>query len=97
MNIRELLVSTGLPAGITPARGGHHTDTADEGERASAGVQYRLSGPGAFACRQPLQLHVGPQLQASPHWQDAAVRAAGSWQPQVHSEPGQTAHAHPFD
>jgi hypothetical protein len=49
------------------------------------------------------QLHVGPQLQAGPQlqrsseWHDADGRAAGFWQPQVHSEPVQAAHAQTFD
>ena len=49
------------------------------------------------------QLHVGPQLQAGPQlqrsseWHDAAGWAAGFWQPQVHSEPVQAAHAQTFD
>jgi len=60
-------------------------------------VHYRLSAWRVFACWQPLQVHVGPQLQTSPHWLEAAGRSAGFWQPQVHSEPGQTAHAQPFD
>jgi hypothetical protein len=56
------------------------------------GVHYRLAVWPAFACWQALQVHVGPQLQASPHWHDVAGRPAGLWQPQVHSEPPQTAH-----
>jgi hypothetical protein len=60
-------------------------------------VHYRLSDWRAFACSQRLQLHVGPQLQTSPQWHEAAGRSAGFWQPQVHSEPVQTAHAQPFD
>jgi hypothetical protein len=40
---------------------------------------------------------VSPQLQASPHWQNAFEAAAAFWQPQVHWEPVQTAHAHAFD
>jgi hypothetical protein len=51
----------------------------------------------AFACWQPLQLHVGPQLQTSPHWHEADGRAAAFWQPHVHSEPVQAAHAQTFD
>jgi hypothetical protein len=38
----------------------------------------------AFACWQLLQVHVSPQLQASPHWQEAACTGTGFWQPQVH-------------
>jgi hypothetical protein len=44
-----------------------------------------------------LQLHVGPQSQTSPHWHEAAERAGKFWQPQVHSEPVQTAHAQAVD
>jgi hypothetical protein len=58
-------------------------------------VHYRLTD--WRACWQPVQLHAGPQLQTSPHWHEAAVRAAGLWQPQVHSEPVQTVQAHTFD
>ena len=54
---------------------------------------YRAAPP----CWQPLQMHVGPQLQTSPHWHEAAGRSAAFWQPQAHSEPVQTAHAQPFD
>ena len=50
-----------------------------------------------FACWQLLQVHVSPQLQTSPHWQEAAGRAAGFWQPQVHSEPVHTAQPQTFD
>jgi hypothetical protein len=60
-------------------------------------VHHRLSDWRAFACWQPLQVHVGPQLQTSPHWHEAAGGLAGFWQPQLHSEPVQTAHAQPFD
>jgi hypothetical protein len=60
-------------------------------------VHYRLSAWRAFACWQPLQVQVGPQLQTSPHWHEAAGRSAEFWQPQAHSEPVQTAHAQPFD
>jgi hypothetical protein len=31
----------------------------------------------AFACWQLLQVHVGPQLQASPHWHEAVATGAG--------------------
>jgi hypothetical protein len=41
-----------------------------------------------------LQLQVGPQLQTSPHWHEAA---GCGWQPHWHSEPGQTAHVQTFD
>ena len=44
-----------------------------------------------------LHLHVGPQWQTSPHWHEAAGWAARFWQPQLHSEPGQTVHAQTFD
>jgi hypothetical protein len=60
-------------------------------------MHYRLSAWRAFACWQPLQVHVGPQLQTSPHWHEAAGRSAEFWHPQVHSEPVQTPHAQPFD
>jgi hypothetical protein len=62
-------------------------------------VHYRLSAWRAFACWQPLQLHVGPQLQTSPHWHEAADWAAGFgfWQPQVHPEPVQAAQRQTFD
>jgi hypothetical protein len=60
-------------------------------------VHYRLSAWRAFACWQPLQVHVGPPPQTSPHWHEAAGRAAAFWQPQVHSEPVQAAHAQTFD
>jgi hypothetical protein len=42
-------------------------------------------------------VHAGPQPQASPHAHDSAGWATGVWQPQVHSEPEQTAHAQTFD
>jgi hypothetical protein len=61
------------------------------------GVHHRLSTWRAFACRQSVQVQVGPQLQTSPHWQEAAGRASALWQPQLHSAPGQTAHAQTFD
>jgi hypothetical protein len=60
-------------------------------------MHYRLSAWHAFACWQPWQVHVGPQLQTSRHWHEAAGRSAGFWHPQVHSEPVQTPHAQPFD
>jgi hypothetical protein len=60
-------------------------------------VHYRLSAWRAFACWQPLQVHVGPQLQNSPHWHEVAGRAAAFWQPQVHAEPVQAAQAQTFD
>jgi hypothetical protein len=44
-----------------------------------------------------LQVQVGPQLQISPHWHEADGRAAAFWQPHVHSEPVQAAHAQTFD
>jgi hypothetical protein len=58
---------------------------------------YRLPDWYAYACWQLLQLHAGPQLQTSPHRHEAAGLAAGSWQPHLHSEPVQTAHAQAFD
>jgi len=60
-------------------------------------VHHRLSEMRALACWHPRQVHVGPQLQTSPHWHEAAGRAAAFWQPQVHSEPVQVAHAQTFD
>jgi hypothetical protein len=72
-------------------------DAADDGEEPCSGVHHRLSDWRPVACRQPSQLHVGPQLQTSPHRHEAAGRAAELWQPHMHSEPGQTAHAHTFD
>jgi hypothetical protein len=62
-------------------------------------VHYRLADWRAFACWQPLQVHVGPQPQTSPHRHEAAdwTGGFGFWQPHLHSEPVQTAHAHAFD
>jgi len=60
-------------------------------------VYYLPSDFCAFGFWQPLQVQVGPQLQIAPHWHEAGGRSAGFWQPQVHSEPVQTAHAQPFD
>ena len=88
---------TGLLQAPRQHEGEHHSDTAHDGEEACIGVHYRLSAWRAFACWQPLQVHVGPQLQTSPHWHEAAGRSARFWHPQVHSEPVQTAHAQPFD
>ena len=51
----------------------------------------------AFASWHRLQLHVFPQVQASPHWHDAAGRAEGFWQPHLHSEPVQTPQVQTFD
>ena len=51
----------------------------------------------AFACSQLSQVQVGPQLQASPHWHDAADAAAEFWQPQVHWGPTQVSHTQTFD
>jgi hypothetical protein len=51
----------------------------------------------AVACWQPLQLHVSPQLQTSPHWHEAVGTAAGFWQPHVHSGPIQVPQAQTFD
>jgi hypothetical protein len=63
----------------------HQAETAGSGEEGSA-----------LACWQPWQLHVGPQLQTSPHWHDTG-RAAAFWQPHVHSEPVQVAQTQTFD
>lgn len=52
-----------------------HADRGDDGEDACAGVHYRDSGMRAFACRQLLQVHASPQLQASPHWHESAGAA----------------------
>jgi hypothetical protein len=60
-------------------------------------MHYRLSDWRPFACWQPLQSHVGPQLQTSPHWHEAAGQPAGFWHPHVHSEPVQTVQAQTFD
>jgi hypothetical protein len=38
-----------------------------------------------------LQLQVGPQAQAAPHWQVAAGATPVFWQPQVQDVPGQVA------
>jgi hypothetical protein len=54
-----------------------HADTADDSEDARAGVHHRVSEMRAFACWQLLQVHVGPQLQASPHWHEAVATGAG--------------------
>jgi hypothetical protein len=72
-------------------------DTAGDGEEACIEMHYRLSDGRAFAWWQPLQLHVGPQLETSPHWHEAAGRAAGFWPPHLQSEPVQTAQAQTFD
>jgi hypothetical protein len=95
--ISSRTVMTGLRPGTTPARGRASEDAADDGEEACIGVHYRLSAWRGFACWQPWQVHVGPQLQTSPHWHEPAGRAAGVWQPQLHSEPVQIAPAHAFD
>jgi hypothetical protein len=86
----------------TPARrragtSEHHTDAAHAGEEPCGGVLHRLSARRAFACSQPLQVHAGPQPHASPHWQEAAGRSAGFWQPHVHSAPMQVMQAQPFN
>jgi len=49
-----------------------------------------------LACWQPSQVHVGPQLQTSPHWHEVAGTGAGFWQPQVHQVP-QVPHTQTFD
>lgn len=72
-------------------------DAAADGEEACIAVHYRLSDWCASACWQPSQVHVGPQLQTSPHWHEAAGRAAAFWQPHAHSEPVQAAQAQTFD
>jgi hypothetical protein len=46
---------------------------------------------------QPAHVHVSPQVQAAPHWHDAAGRAGVVWQPHLHSDSLQTAHAQTFD
>ena len=58
---------------------------------------HRLSEARAFACWQPVQVHVAPQLQTSPHWHDAIGAGAGFWQPQVHSVPTQVSQTQTFD
>ena len=58
-------------------------------------VHQRLSTFRTFACWQPSQVHVGPQLQTS-HWQEALV-AGDFWQPQVHGVPTQVSHSQTFD
>jgi hypothetical protein len=60
-------------------------------------VHQRLSTFRTSACRQFSQVHVGPQLQTSPHWQEALGAGAGFWQPQVHWAPTQVSHAQTFD
>jgi hypothetical protein len=60
-------------------------------------VHQRLSTFRAAACRQPSQVHVGPQLQTSPHWHDALSAGAECWQPQVHWVPTQVSHPQTFD
>jgi len=42
-------------------------------------------------------VHVGPQLQASPHWQEALDAGLEFWQPQVHCVPTQVLHSQTFD
>jgi len=44
-----------------------------------------------------LQVHVGPQLETSPHRHEAVGTGAGFWQPQVHCVPTQVAHPQTFD
>jgi hypothetical protein len=60
-------------------------------------VHYRLSTFDAFACWQPSQVHVGPQLQTSPHWHGTLDAGAAFWQPQVHNVPTQVWHTQTFD
>ena len=60
-------------------------------------MHYRFSDRRAFACWQALQVQVGPQVQMSPHWHEAAGRGAGFWQPQVHCAPTHVPHAQTFD
>jgi hypothetical protein len=42
-------------------------------------------------------VHAGPQLQTSPHWQEALGANAAFWQPQVHWVPTQVSHPQTFD
>jgi hypothetical protein len=79
------------------SRGAAAADEVAVNPRRSPSARYRCSDWPALACRQPLQVHVGPQLQTSPHWHEADGWSAGFWQPQVHSEPVQTEHAQAFD
>jgi hypothetical protein len=45
-----------------------------------------------------LQLHVGPQLQESPHGQLIVLSAAFAfWQPHLHAAPAPDTHEHWFD
>jgi hypothetical protein len=60
-------------------------------------VHQRLSTFRAFARWQPWQVHVGPQLQTSPHWQTALGAGAEFWQPHVHWVPTQVSHSQTFD
>jgi hypothetical protein len=60
-------------------------------------VHQRFSTFRAVACRQPSQLHVGPQLQTSPHWQEVLGAGAEFWQPHVHWVPPQVSHPQTFD
>jgi len=60
-------------------------------------VHHRLSEMRPFACWQLWQVHVSPQLQTSPHWQEAAATGAAFWQPQVHWVPTQVSHTQTFD
>jgi len=60
-------------------------------------VHHRLSDTRALPCWQLLQVHVGPQLQTSPHWHEAAGTGAAFWQPQVHRVPTQVPHTQTFD
>jgi hypothetical protein len=50
-----------------------------------------------LACWQPSQVHVGPQLQVSPHWQEELGAGAEFWQPQVHWVPTQVLHSQTLD
>ena len=65
-------------------------ESADQGGNdnpAHSRCHYRISALRVFPCWQPVQLHDGPHVQTSPHWHDAADRAAAFWHPQVHAEP----------
>jgi hypothetical protein len=42
-------------------------------------------------------VQVGPQLQASPHGQEALGAGTEFWQPQVHWAPTQVLHSQTFD
>ncbi|MGE4057016.1 MAG: hypothetical protein AB7F99_19680 [Vicinamibacterales bacterium] len=59
-------------------------------------MHQRLSTDRTFACWQPSQVHMGLQLQTSPHWHEALV-AGEFWQPHVHGVPTQVSHRQTFD